>query len=126
MIAHALAERPNEACGLLAGEEGRITRSFRARNKEQSPVRYEIEPLDLLRIFREIDDADLEHLGIYHSHTHTQAYPSATDIRLAHYPESLYFIVSLMDEHAPRVRTFRIVDGQVNEEAIDLTGDRPD
>ena len=126
MIAHALAERPNEACGLMAGKQGSITRSFRARNKEQSPVRYEIEPLDLLRIFREIDDADLEHLGIYHSHTHTQAYPSATDVRLAHYPEALYFIVSLMDERAPQVRTFRIVDGQVNEEAIDLTSDRPD
>ena len=120
MIAHALEGRPNEVCGLLAGREDRINRSYRARNKERSPVRYEIEPTDLLRIFREIDDADLEHIGIYHSHTHTQAYPSATDIRLAYYPDALYFIVSLMDERTPQVRAFRIVDGRVSEEGIEV------
>ena len=120
MVAHALEDRPYEVCGLLAGEAGRVTRVFRARNKERSPVRYEIEPTDLLRIFREIDDADLEHVGMYHSHTHTQAYPSATDIRLAYYPDALYFIVSLLDERAPHVRAFRIRDGEITEEAIDL------
>jgi [CysO sulfur-carrier protein]-S-L-cysteine hydrolase len=121
MVAHALAERPNEACGLLAGQPGEVTRTFRARNKEQSPVRYEIEPTDLLRIFREIDDADLEHVGIYHSHTHTQAYPSATDLRLAFYPDALYFLVSLMDENVPVVRAFWIRDGEITEEPIELT-----
>jgi [CysO sulfur-carrier protein]-S-L-cysteine hydrolase len=120
MVAHALEGRPNEVCGLLAGHGDRVTRSFRARNKEASPVRYEIEPTDLLRIFREIDDADLEHVGMYHSHTHTQAYPSATDIRLAYYPDALYFIVSLLDERAPHVRAFRIRDGEITEEPIDL------
>ena len=120
MVAHALEERPFEACGLLAGEGGAITRAFRARNKEQSAVRYEIDPKDLIRLFREMDDADLELLGIYHSHTHTQAYPSATDIRLAYYPDALYFVVSLMDERAPHVRAFRIVEGQVSEEPIEI------
>ena len=120
MIGHALEERPFEACGLLAGQGGAITRAFRARNKEQSAVRYEIDPRDLIRLFREIDDADLELLGIYHSHTHTQAYPSATDIRLAYYPDALYFVVSLMDERAPYVRAFRIVEGQVSEEPIEI------
>ncbi len=120
MVTHALEERPYEACGLLAGQAGRVTRAFRARNKQQSAVRYEIEPTDLLRIFREIDDADLEHVGMYHSHTHTQAYPSATDIRLAYYPDALYFIVSLLDERAPHVRAFRIRDGEITEEPIDL------
>jgi proteasome lid subunit RPN8/RPN11 len=120
IVAHALEERPNEACGLLAGRGADVTRLFRARNKEQSSVRYEIEPTDLLRIFRTIDDEDLEHVGIYHSHTHTQAYPSATDIRLAYYPDAVYVIVSLIDERAPLVRAFRIVDGQVTEEPLEV------
>src|SRR5215210_9365017 len=120
MVAHALEGRPNEVCGLLAGHDADVTHVFRARNKEASPVRYEIDPADLLRIFREIDDADLEHVGIYHSHTHTQAYPSATDLRLAYYPDALYFIVSLLDERAPHIRAFRIRDGEITEEPIDL------
>ena len=120
MVAHALEDRPYEVCGLLAGRDSEVTRSFRATNKERSAVRYEIDPVDLLRIFREIDDADLEHVGIYHSHTHTQTYPSATDIRLAYYPDAFYFIVSLMDERAPHVRAFRIVEENVTEEPIEL------
>ncbi|MCC6177341.1 MAG: M67 family metallopeptidase [Chloroflexi bacterium] len=120
MIAHALEDRPYEVCGLLAGQGREIQRSFRATNRERSPVRYEIEPADLLRIFREIDDADLDHLGIYHSHTHTRAYPSATDIRLATYPDALYFIVSLMDERNPYVKAFHIRDGEVSEIPIQV------
>ncbi len=120
MVAHALADRPYEVCGILAGRGDRVTRGFRARNTEQSPVRYEIDPHDLIRIFREIDDADLDHLGIYHSHTHTRAYPSETDKRLATYPEALYFIVSLVDERAPYVKAFYIRDGEVTEEPIEL------
>ena len=120
MVAHSLEGRPNEVCGLLAGRDATVTHLFRATNKEQSAVRYEIDPADLLRIFREIDDADLEHVGIYHSHTHTEAYPSATDIRLAFYPDAIYFIVSLMDEHAPVVRAFHIRDGEITEEPVEV------
>ncbi len=120
MVAHALEDRPYEVCGILAGRGDRVTRAFRAQNAERSPVRYEIDPQDLLRIFREIDDADLDHLGIYLSHTHTQAYPSETDKRLATYPEALYFIVSLMDERAPYVKAFTIRDGVVTEVSIEL------
>jgi proteasome lid subunit RPN8/RPN11 len=120
MVEHALEGRPNEVCGLLGGQGDEVTRLFRATNKEHSPVRYEIEPSDLLRIFREIDDADLDLVGIYHSHTHTQAYPSATDIRLAYYPDARYLIVSLMDERNPHIRAFRILDGQVTEDSIEV------
>jgi [CysO sulfur-carrier protein]-S-L-cysteine hydrolase len=112
---HCMAERPNEACGLLAGRGERIHRVFPARNKEQSPVRYEIEPADLIRIFHEIEDDDLELVGIFHSHVYTQAYPSQTDIRLAYYPDALYVLVSLLNERQPLLRAFTIVDGQVNE-----------
>ena len=124
MLAHAREGRPNEICGLLAGHGSEVTRLFRARNaeKERPTVRYEIDPADLLRIFREIDDAKIEHVGIYHSHTHTQAYPSATDIRLAFYSEALYFLVSLMDEQIPSVRAFWIKDGDVTEEQIEVVG----
>ncbi len=120
MVAHALEERPYEACGLLAGQGDEVSTLFRARNKERSAVRYEVEPADLLRIFREIDDADLEHVGIYHSHTHTKAYPSATDIRLAYYPDAVYFIVTVMDERDPQVRAFRVREGQVSEEPVEV------
>jgi [CysO sulfur-carrier protein]-S-L-cysteine hydrolase len=120
MVAHALEDRQNEVCGLLAGHGVVVERAFPARNRERSPVRYEIDPADLLRIFRQIDDEDLEHVGIYHSHTHTQAYPSATDIRLAYYPDAVYFIISLMDEHAPQIRAFRILEGVVTEEPMEI------
>jgi proteasome lid subunit RPN8/RPN11 len=120
MVAHARDELPNEACGLLAGHGERVTHAFRAHNKEQSRVRYEIDPQDLIRLFRTMCDARLEHVGIYHSHTHSEAYPSATDIRLAYYPDALYFIVSLMNREAPRVRAFRIREGRVSEEPIDI------
>jgi proteasome lid subunit RPN8/RPN11 len=123
MFQHALDGRPNEACGLLGGRNGRVARVYPAANKENSPVRYEIEPRDLIRIFRDIEDNDLELVGIYHSHVFTEAYPSATDIRLAYYPEALYFLVSLMDESRPALRAFRIVDGTITEEAIEIVGD---
>jgi len=115
-----LDERPYEGCGLLAGKNGRLERAYPTPNKSQSAVRYEIDPKDLLRVFREIDDADLELLAIYHSHTHSQAYPSPTDIRFAHYPDAYYIIVTLMDIRGPAMRAFRIVDGVVTEEPVEV------
>lgn len=120
LIQHALDDNPNEACGLIAGRGNEAVRSYRAINREASPVRYDIEPADLLRLFRQMDQDGLEHIGIYHSHTHTQAYPSATDIRLAFYPEAFYVLVSLMDNN-PHVRAFRIIDGKVSEATLTLT-----
>jgi proteasome lid subunit RPN8/RPN11 len=112
---HCLAERPNEACGLLAGRGERVEQVYPARNKEQSPVRYEVEPVDLLRIFKAIDEADQELLGIFHSHVYTQAYPSQTDVRLAYYPDAIYFLVSLANERQPVLRGYTIVDGKIDE-----------
>ena len=115
---HCLAERPNEACGLLGGRGERVERVYLARNKEQSPVRYEIEPADLIRIFRELDEADLELVGIFHSHVFTQAYPSQTDVRLAYYPDALYFLVSLANEREPVLRAYTILEGKIGEVEI--------
>ena len=119
---HCLAERPNEACGLLAGRGERVERVYPARNREQSPVRYEIDPADLIRIFRDIDDSDLELVGIFHSHVFTQAYPSQTDVRLAYYPDALYLLVSLMNEREPVLRAYTILDSQISEVEVVVEG----
>ena len=115
IIDHCRAGRPNEACGLLGGHGDRIVTVYPARNKEESPVRYEVAPEDLLRIFREIDDADQELIGIFHSHVASPAYPSQTDVRLAFYPEAVYFLVSLAREQAPELRGYTIVEGKIDE-----------
>jgi proteasome lid subunit RPN8/RPN11 len=118
-----VSERPFEGCGLLAGRDGTVHKVFPTPNKIASAVRYEIDPKELLRVFREIDDEDLELIAIYHSHTHTQAYPSATDIRFAHYPDALYVVVSLIDIRAPIMRAYHILDGQVTEEPVEVIAD---
>jgi proteasome lid subunit RPN8/RPN11 len=118
MIAHARQDAPNECCGIVAGEDGRAMRLYRAINAEASPYRYSVEPRDLLRIHNDADANGWEFLAIYHSHTHTEGYPSPTDVRLAAgWPDAYYVIVSLMDED-PVVRAFRIVDGNVHEEPL--------
>jgi [CysO sulfur-carrier protein]-S-L-cysteine hydrolase len=112
---HCEAERPNEACGLLGGRDGQVERVYLVRNALQSPVLYEIDPADLLRIFRELDDADLDLVGIFHSHVAHEARPSRTDIRQAQYPDVLYVLVSLIDERAPVLKAWTILDGQIDE-----------
>ena len=118
MIAHALEDAPNECCGIIAGQDGRAVKLFRAQNAEASPYRYNVDPKDLFRIHRECDENGWEFMVIYHSHTASEAYPSATDVRLAFWPEAYYVLVSLMDPEKPVVRGFRIEDGRVSEEEI--------
>ena len=120
MIAHAREDAPNECCGIIGGKDGRATQLYRAINAEASPYRYSVDSKDLLRIHRDVDARDEDFLVIYHSHTHTEAYPSPTDVRLAAWPEAYYVLVSLMDEAHPVVRAFRITDGEVAEEAIEV------
>jgi proteasome lid subunit RPN8/RPN11 len=121
MIAHAREDDPNECCGIIAGADGAATKLYRAVNAEASPYRYNVDPKDLLRIYRDLDEHGWDVLVIYHSHTHTQAYPSGTDVRLAAWPEAYYVIVSLEDKASPVVRAFRIQDGEVNEEDLQIT-----
>jgi len=118
MFAHANNELPNEACGILAGDHGRAVKFFPAANAERSPTRYVVDPHDQLRILNELHNNDWDLLGIFHSHTHTQAYPSSTDVNLAaNWPEAYYLIASLMADE-PVMRAYRIVDGKVEEEEI--------
>ena len=118
IIAHAREDAPNECCGIIAGNDGSATKLYRALNAEASPYRYNVDPKDLLRIYRDIDGNGWDVLAIYHSHTHTEAYPSPTDVKLAAWPEAYYVIVSLEDDANPVLRAFRIEDGQVTEEEL--------
>ena len=119
IVAHAREDAPNECCGIIAGEDGRAVKLFRAKNAEASPYRYSVEPKDLFRIYRECDENGWSFLAIYHSHTASEAYPSPTDVRLAFWPEAYYVLVSLKDAKKPVVRAFRIQDGAVSEDEIE-------
>ena len=84
MISHAMAERPNEACGILAAKDDTVIRVFRMTNAQLSPLRYGLVPEEFNKVQNEIDDTGLQMIGGYHSHTRTEAYPSPTDVREAH------------------------------------------
>jgi proteasome lid subunit RPN8/RPN11 len=120
IIEQARNEHPNEACGLLAGTDSRVSRLFPMTNAERSPVIYRMEPAEQLRVFNEIDEAGLDLVAIYHSHTRSPAYPSSTDVSLAYYPEAVYLIVSLADMDRPDLRGFRIQDGKVTEIELEV------
>ena len=111
-------EFPNEGCGLLAGTQERVTAVYPIDSAEPSPVFYNMDSKQQLRALGDIEDRGWELLAIYHSHTHTRAYPSATDIQHAVYPDALYVIVSLADESDPEMRAFRVTDGAVAEEPV--------
>jgi proteasome lid subunit RPN8/RPN11 len=120
MVAHAVQDAPNECCGIIAGKDGSARKLYRAKNSEASPYRYNVDPKDLLQIFRECEDNNWTFLAIYHSHTGSEAYPSPTDVRLAFWPEAAYVLISLAQE-TPVVRAFRIEDGTVTENPIEQT-----
>lgn len=125
MIAHAFAEAPNEACGLLSGSlaDGRAIRYHPARNADASPYVYTVDPEDLVRIVFGIEDDGEELVGIFHSHTHTPAEPSPTDRRQAQYPDVFYVLVTLSDpaaQPADCLRAWRIEGGEAREVPLRL------
>lgn len=117
LVAHAWSDFPYEVCGLVGVRPDGSCRHFPIDNAERSMTYYVMDGKQLLRAMREIEDEDWA-FAIYHSHTHTQAYPSATDIRLAAYPEATYLIVTLQDRDRPDIRGFAIVDGVVTEKRV--------
>jgi proteasome lid subunit RPN8/RPN11 len=120
MVAHARDDVPNECCGVVSSVDGTAQQVYRAINAAASPLRYEIDSKDFLRIYNLIDDADQDVGAIYHSHTRSAAYPSQTDINLALWPDALYIIVSLAEEQ-PDVKAFAIVERKVAEIALEIT-----
>jgi proteasome lid subunit RPN8/RPN11 len=130
IVAHARKDHPDEACGVVAGAEGtdRPERFLPMLNAARSPTFYEFDSADLLKLYRDMDDRGEVPVVIYHSHTATEAYPSRTDISYASEPEAHYVLVSTR-QHGDRTglvddevefRSFRIVEGQVREEDVDV------
>jgi proteasome lid subunit RPN8/RPN11 len=125
IVAHARRDHPDEACGVVAGRVGSDVpeRFVPMRNASATPyTRYEFASDDLFGLYREMDHRGEEPVVIYHSHTHTQAYPSQIDLSLASEPGAHYVLVSTRehgnDEGPVDFRSFRIVDGTIREEAV--------
>lgn len=122
MVAHARADHPDEACGIIAGPEGsdRPERFIAMINAERSPTFYRFDSGEQLKVWRSMEDADQVPVVIYHSHTGTEAYPSRTDISLAQEPDAHYVLVSTRDPDTHELRSYRIVDGAVTEEPVTI------
>lgn len=120
IVAHARADDPDEACGVVAGpiDSDRPVRFIPMANAERSPTFYRFDSLEQLTVWREMDARDEEPVVIYHSHTATEAYPSRTDISYASEPNAHYVVVATRDPDFVEFRSFRIVDGQVDEEEV--------
>ncbi|HEX9030976.1 MAG TPA: M67 family metallopeptidase [Streptosporangiaceae bacterium] len=125
VIAHARKDHPDEACGVIAGPAGsdRPERLVVMDNAERSPTFYRFDSMEQLRVWREMDDRDEEPVVIYHSHTATEAYPSRTDISYASEPDAHYLLVSTREPDQAEIRSFRIVDGMVTEEEVQVVED---
>lgn len=127
MVGHLAEERPNEGCGLVAGIDGYVSKVIRMTNAAGSPVRYALDPKEQFAAYRLIENESLELAGVFHSHTHTEAYPSPTDVRLAS-EDVPYIIVSLAHDPAD-IRAFRIIkenwdapEGQIVEVPVVIEG----
>ncbi|TQS43637.1 Mov34/MPN/PAD-1 family protein [Cryptosporangium phraense] len=122
IVAHARRDHPDEACGVIAGPAGtdKPDRFIPMLNAARSPTFYEFDSTDLLKLYREMDDRDEEPVVIYHSHTATEAYPSRTDISYANEPGAHYVLVSTRDDVDVEFRSYRIVDGVVTEEPVEI------
>jgi [CysO sulfur-carrier protein]-S-L-cysteine hydrolase len=122
MVAHARADHPDEACGVIAGPEGsdRPERFVAMQNAERSPTFYRFDSGEHFRVWKAMDEADEAPVVIYHSHTATEAYPSRTDIDRAKEPGAHYVLVSTRDPVEYELRSYRIVDGVVTEEPVEI------
>jgi proteasome lid subunit RPN8/RPN11 len=125
IVAHARADHPDEACGVIAGPAGRDRpeRFIPMLNAERSPTFYRFDSTEQFRVWREMDERDEEPVVIYHSHTATEAYPSRTDISYASEPGAHYVLVSTREPDQAEFRSFRIVDGTVTEEEVRIAAD---
>jgi len=112
LIQHARDAYPNEACGLLVGRES-VNRFIATKNISSDPHQYEIDPSELISIFRSLRQTGENLLAIFHSHPHGPAEPSRTDIERSYYPDAAHLIVSLAEPDRPRAVAFRIIDGEV-------------
>jgi proteasome lid subunit RPN8/RPN11 len=123
MIDHAVSGLPNEACGLLAGDDGRVERFFPVRNVHPEPdIRFELEPGEYIRAMEEMEGAGQRLMATFHSHTQTAAYPSPTDVEKSggiqeFHPDARFVLVSLRDAE-PVLRAFAIVGDRIEEQEV--------
>ncbi len=122
IVAHARRDHPDEACGIVAGPAGsdRPERFVAMENAERSPTFYRFDSMEQLKVWREMDDRDEEPVVIYHSHTATEAYPSRTDVSFASEPGAHYVLASTRDPQRTEFRSYRIADGVVTEEPVEI------
>ena len=120
IVAHARRDHPDEACGIVAGRDGRPERVIEMDNAERSPTFYRFDAVEQLHVWREMDQRDEEPVVIYHSHTATDAYPSRTDVALATEPAAHYVLVSTRHADEAELRSYRIVDGSITEEPVEI------
>jgi [CysO sulfur-carrier protein]-S-L-cysteine hydrolase len=128
IVSHALGQFPNEACGLLAGSLNgwpesapRADRFFPMTNTDASPSSYRLDSKEQFQVFKELDTEGLDLVAIFHSHTHSEAFPSETDRKQAYYPDAHYLLVSLEDREHPVLRGFSIRDGEIEEQDVTIT-----
>ena len=121
IVEQGLREFPNECCGVIAAADGVPVRVFAMANADASPATYRLDGREQLRVFDEIDAQGWDLWAIFHSHTHSEAFPSETDVRLAFYPEARYILLGLADRENPVMRSFSIVDGEVTEQELTIT-----
>ena len=121
MLAHCKAGYPNEACGILAGKENKISKIYNMSNAENSPAIYRMDPKEQFQAMKDMRENDLSMISVFHSHPSSEAYPSQTDVKLAFYDNCIYVIVSLNDGESA-VRAFTINEGKIEEVEVIVEG----
>lgn len=127
MVEHLRRERPNEGCGILAAKGGAIVKVFRMTNASGSPVRYSLDPKEQFAAYKMLDEQGWELGGVFHSHTHTEPYPSPTDVRMA--SEDVPYVIVSLGEDPPSIKAFRIkkenwtdAEGEIQEVPVVVDG----
>ena len=128
LFEHSLLEDPNECCGLLLGNDEKVIEIRNLNNVHDNPMtRYEIDRKDLMKVQKYCDNNNMEILGVYHSHTHSQAYPSPTDIKVARlikdFFDPYYILISLIEKTRPIIRGYKIDLESVTEIIIEHDGE---
>ena len=118
IITHCRSVYPHEACGMLAGKGRVVEKIYEMTNIEHSNVSYLMDPAEQFRVMKEMRQEARDMVAIYHSHPHSAAYPSARDVELAFYPDSVYVIAGALAEERPEIRAFEIIDSEVREVEI--------
>ena len=120
VIAHCQREYPKEACGIFAGAREIVAQVYPMVNVEASPIGYAMDPKEQLRVMKRLREQQQEWLAVYHSHTASPAYPSPVDVSYSVSPDLSYVLVSLKDRARPEIKSYRIRDGEITPEDLQL------